>query len=47
MSKRKSKLCSMRQAVSLVRDGDRIALGGFAIYQKPMALVHELIRSQK
>ena len=37
----------MEQAGALVKDGDRIAFGGFAIYQRPMAFVHELIRQGK
>lgn len=47
MAERTSKLCSLRQAADLIRDGDRVAFGGFAIYQKPMALVHEIIRAGK
>lgn len=47
MAKRTAKLCSMQQAAQLVRDGDRVAFGGFAVYQKPMAMVHELIRAKK
>lgn len=45
MSERTVKLCSVEQAASLVSDGDRVAFGGFAIYQKPMAAVQELIRA--
>lgn len=41
---RRSKLASLTEAAALVEDGMRVALGGFAIYQHPMALVRELIR---
>lgn len=41
---RAQKLCSVAEAARLIEDGCRIAIGGFAIYQRPMALVHELIR---
>ncbi len=41
---RTSKLCSLAEAAALVADGARIALGGFAVYQHPIAFVHELIR---
>ncbi|MDL4915118.1 MAG: CoA-transferase [Enterobacterales bacterium endosymbiont of Blomia tropicalis] len=45
--KRTVKLTSLKEAVSTVRDGERIALGGFAIYQRPMALTAELVRQKK
>jgi glutaconate CoA-transferase subunit A len=44
---RTSKLCSLSDAVSAVTDGDRIAFGGFAVYQRPIAFVHELIRQKR
>lgn len=44
---RTEKLCSLEQAVSLINDGDRIAFGGFAVYQKPMAAVQQIIRAGK
>jgi glutaconate CoA-transferase subunit A len=44
---RRSKLISMQEAANLIRDGQRIAFGGFAVYQRPMAFVHELIRAKK
>lgn len=47
MPKRKEKLCSLKEAVKLIPDGARIAFGGFAVYQKPMAAVHEIIRAGK
>jgi len=31
----------------LVNDGDRIAIGGFGVYQHPMAFIYELIRQKK
>ena len=44
MPERTSKLCPLRDAAELVKDGARIAIGGFAIYQHPMAFLHELVR---
>lgn len=40
----RSKLGSLTDAVGLIPDGTRVALGGFAIYQHPMAVVRELAR---
>ncbi|WP_052130722.1 CoA transferase subunit A [Erwinia typographi] len=45
--KRTVKLTSLREAIGTVSDGERIALGGFAIYQRPMALAAELVRQHK
>lgn len=47
MAERKAKLCDVKTAVSQIYDGARIAFGGFAVYNKPMALVHEMIRAKK
>lgn len=44
MAKPRSKLMTLETAAGLVRDGDRIAIGGFAVYQHPMAFVRELVR---
>ncbi len=44
---RTSKLESLEIAATVVKDGDRIAFGGFAIYQRPMAFVRELIRQNR
>ena len=44
---RTSKIVSMREAAALVPDGARLALGGFAVYQHPMAFVRELIRQRR
>ncbi len=41
------KLISMREAAARVPDGARIALGGFAVYQHPMAFVRELVRQRR
>lgn len=41
---RQSKLVSLHDAARSVSDGHRIAFGGFAIYQRPMAFVRELVR---
>jgi len=44
---RRSKVVSLQQAAGLVANGMRIGLGGFAIYQRPMAFVRELIRQRR
>lgn len=47
MPERKVKTCSLKEAAANIKDGDRVAFGGFAVYNKPMALVHEIIRAGK
>jgi glutaconate CoA-transferase subunit A len=44
VSSARSKLGSLVDAAGLIPDGTRLALGGFAVYQHPMALVRELVR---
>jgi len=39
-----SKVIGLDEAIAMVPDGSRLALGGFAVYQKPMAFVRALIR---
>lgn len=41
---RTSKLTSLQEAAAIVKDGQRLTLGGFAIYQRPMAFARELVR---
>ncbi|MGX8710203.1 CoA-transferase [Clostridium sp. KNHs216] len=43
----KEKLISMKEAASLVSDGDRLAIGGCAIHAHPMAFLRELVRQKK
>ncbi len=40
----RSKLVSLADAAASVPDGARVGLGGFAVYQHPMALIRELAR---
>ncbi|MCM3759894.1 hypothetical protein M3212_03725 [Alkalihalobacillus oceani] len=47
MIQRAEKVWSMEKASALIHDGMRIGLGGFVLYQKPMAFVQELIRKRK
>lgn len=42
-----SKVTSLEDAVSLVRDGDKVALGGALSLREPMALIREIIRQEK
>jgi Coenzyme A transferase len=41
---RAEKIRSMSEAAELVKDGHRLALGRFSIFQRPIAFVHEPIR---
>jgi glutaconate CoA-transferase subunit A len=43
----KGKLVSLSEAAALVRDGDRVALGGNVLHRAPMAFVRELARQGK
>ena len=42
--RRAQKITSMEDAVRLVGNGSRLALGGLSVYQHPMSFVHELVR---
>lgn len=44
MPELKEKVCSLAEAASLIKDGARIAFGGFSVHNHPMAFVYELIR---
>ena len=44
MTARRSKVVDLPEAAALVRDGSRLAIGGFSVYQHPMAFLYELIR---
>ncbi len=37
----------MAEAAGLVSDGARLAIGGFPVFQRPMAFVRELVRQQR
>ena len=43
---RSSKLVEISEAVKLIKKGNTIAIGGFAIYQRPMAFIREIIRQK-
>ncbi|MGB7293913.1 MAG: CoA-transferase [Thermodesulfobacteriota bacterium] len=42
-----NKVVSLEDAISLVRDGDKLALGGALSLREPMALIREIIRQEK
>ncbi|GAB3681689.1 CoA transferase subunit A [Saccharopolyspora tripterygii] len=44
---RQNKQLSMEEAVTRIEDGMRVALGGFGIYNRPMAFVRELVRQNR
>jgi len=44
MPERKKKIVSMQEAVSEIKDGCFLAIGGFMIHNRPMELVREIIR---
>ena len=47
IARRRDKRTSLAEAVAHVRDGARVALGGFAVYERPMAFARELVRQNK
>lgn len=47
MQERKSKLVSIREAVSRIPDGASVSIGGSLIRKAPMALVREIVRQRK
>ena len=44
--KKTDKLISLEEAVKLINNNSRVALGGFGIYQRPMAFVREMIKQK-
>lgn len=44
---RRAKTMSIEEAASHVRDGDLVGIGGWTLYSHPMALVRQLIRSER
>ena len=44
--KKTNKLISLENAVKLINNNSRVALGGFGIYQRPMAFVREMINQK-
>lgn len=44
MAERSSRVISIEEAVSLVRDGDTLGLSGFILFHEPMALIRALIK---
>tara|TARA_B100000686_G_scaffold345035_1_gene428807 strand:- start:8011 stop:8940 length:930 start_codon:yes stop_codon:yes gene_type:complete len=43
---RSSKVVELKNAVKFIKKGSTIAIGGFAIYQRPMAFIREIIRQK-
>lgn len=43
----KNKVVSLSEAVSIIRDGDRVAIGGNLSAREPMAFIREMIRQGK
>lgn len=41
------KRTTVEDAVSLIRNGDTVGIGGMTLYRRPMALIKEIIRQQK
>ena len=44
MPELKSKLCSLSEAASLIKDGTRVHFGGMSVHNHPMGFIYELIR---
>lgn len=47
MSKRRSVVLPLEEAVSLIKDGDTLGIGGFVTTSKPMALLRGIMRAGK
>lgn len=47
MVTRKEKVTSLKEAVALIPDGCRLAIGGHTFRRHPMALIYEIIRQRK
>ena len=47
IANRSEKILNLSEAIKILKDGDRLAIGGFAIYQRPMAIVREIIKQKK
>ena len=43
----KSKIKTIQEAISLIKDGDQITTGGWTVIRRPMAAAHEIIRQGK
>jgi acyl CoA:acetate/3-ketoacid CoA transferase alpha subunit len=41
------KLCSLQQAASVIKDGDRIMVGGFGLSGTPLSLLESIVRFSK
>lgn len=46
-NKRDSKVLSLKEAISLIKNGDSVAFGGMLIYRRPVAAALEMIRQEK
>lgn len=44
---KEQKVKSLEEAVGVIKDGDTVAIGGFILQNKPMALVREIVRQKK
>lgn len=47
MKEKMNKLVSLDAAISMISDGDKVAIAGSLIRRHPMAVVHEIIRQKK
>lgn len=43
----KPQMVTVKEAASLIKDGDFITFSGFTIWRRPMALIYEMVRQQK
>ena len=43
----KTQRVTLKEAASLIKDGDLLSFSGFTIWRRPMALVYELVRQGK
>lgn len=43
----KTKRLNLKEAISLIKDGDMLTFSGFTIWRRPMAAIYEIIRQKK
>ena len=42
-----SKLMTLKEAISMIHDGDTVGIGGNVLHRAPMAAVREIVRQEK
>ena len=42
-----SKLMTLKDAISMIHDGDTVGIGGNVLHRAPMAAIREIVRQEK